>query len=44
MRSRESGGIFAVRMTAFGISDFLGLSEMQLNEVVDSYHRYSHAG
>lgn len=40
-RSRESGGIFAVRMTVFGTCDFLGLSEKQLNEVVDGDHRYS---
>jgi hypothetical protein len=40
-RSRESGGIFSTRMTNFGTSDFHGLSEKQLNEVVDGDHRYA---
>lgn len=40
-RSRESGGIFAARMTIFGTSEFHGLNEKQLNEIIDGDHSYA---
>jgi hypothetical protein len=40
-RSRQHGGVFSMSVTGGGTKRFLGLSEDQVNEVVDGDKRYT---